>query len=100
MLHWQVSGSNSRLAADMLGDARLDKQAQLLQFALGRTDESQLVGDLMRRWKRSPHGVEFESWHEVAGFVDAEACCAAARHSMELRSLNGTQVWPEACSLT
>ena len=40
-LRWQVSGSKSRLAAEMLGKAQLEKQAQLLQLALGRTDDKQ-----------------------------------------------------------
>ena len=38
----------------------------------------------MRQWKQAPNDVEFQSWREVAGFVDAEACFVAQRHSLEL----------------
>ena len=40
-LQWQVTGANARLAAGMLGEGGLEKQAQLLQFACGRKSQGQ-----------------------------------------------------------
>ena len=79
MLRWQLTGSRARLAAGMLGKSQLEKQAQLLQLANGSSAGCQATTDMMRQWKQMPTEVEFNSWHEVAGFVDAEWCFAARR---------------------
>ena len=96
-LHWQVSGVKARRAAEMLGKAQLEKQVQLLQFVRGTDDERQTVQMMMRLWKQVPTAVEFQSWSEVAGFVDVEGCFAAKPmavltfHQKHRASLEGLQ---------
>ena len=74
LLQWQVSGPKARWAAEMLGEVFREKRAQLLQLAAQSTEDYEDRENTMRMWKQSPSGVEFQTWHEVAGFVDAEGC--------------------------
>ena len=56
----------------MLGKAQLDKQAQFLQVANTGYDGCQATADAVRHWKQTPLKLKFQTWPEVAGFVDAE----------------------------
>ena len=82
VLQWQVGGSKGHRAAEMLG--KLEKQAQLMFFTSSNAGH-QTVANFAELWKQMPT-VEFQSWQEVAGFVDAEGCFASMRlSSIELR---------------
>ena len=57
-LHWQVSGEKAQRAAELLGKAQLEKQAQLLQFVRVSDDELQTVQMMMRLWRKMPTAVQ------------------------------------------